>query len=235
VITSAFVSLVMDEVAAAYTRQQILDVTNNAQNEILGEALLLMRVRPDPFFLTIDSLYDYEASSFFRDSSDGTSSIADPGWDVRTVKEIYSYNNSVSIFDAQTLDPASEKPNQVQYTQTKDRITARFDCIDSIAPNSADCRIKWYATNNPGTTTGVWRGEVYLWPTQLTSEAIPLSVPADFQDTLLFMEVMKRLERREYGENNFAFQQAEFYRKKFRRKYNAQASSDLRVAWPRDV
>lgn len=223
----------MDEVAAAYTRTQILDVTNNAQNEILGEALLLTRVRPDPFMTTADETWGYQASSCFHDSSGGFS--AAPVGDVRTVKEIYSYNNSVSIFDAQTLDPASEKPNQVEYTQTKDRVTARFDCIDSIEPASFDCNIKLYVTNNPGATTTVWRGEVYLWPTQLTSESIPLSIPADFQDTLLFMEVMKRLERREYGENNFAFQQSEYYRKKFRRKYNAQASSDLRVAWPRDV
>lgn len=230
--TAAFVSLVMDEVAASYTRQQILDVTNNAQNEILGEALLLMRVRPDPFMTTADATYSYVASSYFHDSSAGTSGSL--VGDVRTVKEIYSYNNSVSIFDAQTLDPASDKPNQVEYTQTKDRVTMRFDCIDSIAPSGADCTVKLYVTNNPSTTTTVWRGEVYLWPTQLTSEAVALSIPADFQDTLLFMEVLKRLERREYGENNFAFQQAEYYRKRFRRKYNAQASSDLRVAWPRD-
>jgi hypothetical protein len=151
------------------------------------------------------------------------------------VKEIYSFNNSVSIFDAQTLDPASEKPNQVEFTQTKDRVTMRFECIDSIAPSASDCTVKLYSTNNPGATTTVWRATAYLWPNQLTSENIALSVPADFQDTLLFMEVIKRLERREYGENNFSFQQSEYYRKKFRRKYNAQATSDLRVAWPREV
>jgi hypothetical protein len=43
------------------------------------------------------------------------------------------------------------------------------------------------------------------------------------------------LERREYGENTFTLQQAEYYRKKFRRKYNAQATSDLRIAPPRVV
>lgn len=231
--TAQFVSLVLDEVAAAYTRQQVLDVTNNAQNEILGENLVLMRVRPDPFMTTAAATYAYTASTAFHDSSAGTSGAL--SGDVRSVVKIYSYNNSVSIFDTQTLDPASEKPNQVEYTQTKDLVTARFDCEDSLGPVLSDCTVNLYSTNDPGATTTVWRGVVYLWPTQLTSESIPLGVPADFQDTLLFMEVMKRLERREYGENNFAFQQAEYYRKKFRRKYNAQATSDLRFAWPRDV
>lgn len=231
--TAQFITLVLNEVAAAYTRQQILDVTNNAQNEILGETLELMRVRPDPFLTTADATYSYVAATSFHDSSANTSG-ATVG-DIRTVKDIYSYNNSVSIFDNQTLDPASEKPNQVEFTQTKERVTMRFDCIDSISPSASDCTVKIYATNNPGVTTTTWRGTTYLWPTQLTAETISLSIPADFQDTLLFMEVLKRLERREYGENTFSFQQAEYYRKKFRRKYNTQVNSDLRVAWPRDV
>ncbi len=231
--TSQFISLVLDEVGAAYTRAQALDVTNNAQNEILGENLVLTKVRPDPFLSTTDSTYSYAATTVFHDSSAGTSGSL--VGDVRTVTNVYSYNNSVSIFDYQTLDPASEKPNQVEMTQTKDLVTMRVDTIDSIAPNSSDCTIKIYSTNNAGTTTTVWRGVVYLWPNQLTSESIALSIPADFQDTLLFFEVLKRLERREYGENNFSFQQAEYYRKKFRRKYNSQATTDLRVAAPRVV
>ncbi len=231
--TSQFVSLILDEVGSAWTRAQILDITNNAQNEVLGEDLMLTRVRPDPFFATTDATYSYTAATSLYDSSAGTQGSL--VGDIRTVKELYSYNNSVSIFDYQTLDPASEKPNQVEFTQTKDRVTMRVDTVDSLGPTLSDCTVKIYATNNPGTTTTTWRGVAYKWPAQLTSESIALSVPADFQDTLLFFEVMKRLERREYGENAFTFQQAEYYRKKFRRKYNAQASSDLRVAPPRVV
>lgn len=231
--TSEFVSLLIDELGAAYTRAQVLAVANNAQNEILGENLVLMKVRPDPFMTTLDATYSYVATDVFHDFSANTSGSL--VGDVRTVTEIYSYNNSVSIFDYQTLDPASEKPNQVEFTQTKDRVTLRMDCVDSVGPNSSDCTIKVYPTNNPGATTTTWHGVVYLWPDQLLSEAIPISVPADFQDTLLFFEVLKRLERREYGANNDSFQQAEFYRKKFRRKYNAQATSDLKICPPRVV
>jgi hypothetical protein len=227
------VTLILDEVGAAWTRAQVLDVTNNAQNEILGEDLMLTRIRPDPFLATADATYSYVAATSLYDSSANTQGSL--CGDVRTVKEIYSYNNSVSIFDYQTLDPSSEKPNQVEYTQTKDRVTMRVDVVDSLGPSLSDCTIKAYSTNNPGVTTTVWRAVAYKWPTQLTAESIALSVPADFQDTLLFFEVLKRLERREYGENAFTFQQAEYYRKKFRRKYNAQATSDLRVAPPRVV
>lgn len=231
--TSQFVSLVLDEAGAAWTRAQILDIVNNAQNEVLGEDLMLTRVRPDPFLATTDATYSYSAAAALYDSSAGTQGSL--CGDIRTVKEVYSFNSSVSIFDYQTIDPSSEKPNQVETTQTKDRVTMRCDVIDSIGPSLSDCTVKLYSSNNPGTTTTVWRAVAYKWPAQLTSESIALSVPADFQDTMLFFEVMKRLERREYGENAFTFQQAEYYRKKFRRKYNAQASSDLRVAPPRVV
>ncbi len=235
--TAQFVTMVLDEVAASYTRQQVLDVVNDCQNQILGENCGLMRIKPDPFMTTTAGLYEYTAGSNFHLSDAGTSGAALSTNSIvpRTVTEIYSYNNSVSIFDTSTLDPASEKPNQVEYTQTKDRVTARFDCEDSIDPVSSYCYVKWYSANDPGDTTTTWRGVVYKWPTQLTSEAIALSIPADFQRTLLFYEVLKVLERREYGQNTFTYQEAEVYRKKFRRKYNAQATSDLRVAWPRDV
>jgi hypothetical protein len=228
VTTSQFVSLILDEVGSSWTRAQVLDITNNAQNEILGENLRLTRVRPDPFFATTDGTYTYTAASSLYDSSANTQGSL--VGDVRTVTELYSYSNSVSIFDNQTLDPASEKPNQFEFTQTKDRVTMRLDCIDSLGPTLSDCTLKIYVTNNPGTTTTTWRAVAYKWPTQLTSENVALSVPADFQDTLLFFEVLKRLERREYGENAFTFQQAEYYRKRFRRKYNAQSDSDLRIA-----
>jgi hypothetical protein len=71
VTTAQFISLILDEVAASYTRAQVLDVTNNAQNEILGENLMLMRVRPDPFMTTVDATYSYVAASSFHDSSAG--------------------------------------------------------------------------------------------------------------------------------------------------------------------
>lgn len=227
-LTSAFVTMVADEVGAAWTRAQILDVMNDCQNEILGEDCGLMRVRPDPFLTTADATYSYVASTSLFDSSANTKGAA--VGDVRTVRKVYSYNNSVSIFDNQTLDPASEKPNQVEFTQTKDLVTMRMDVIDSLGPNLADCTIKLYATNNPGVTTISWRAECYLWPNQLTSESIALSIPADFQRSLLLFDVLKILERREYGRSDAAMQTYEMYRKKFRRRYNAQINSDLRVA-----
>ena len=227
-LTAAFVTMVSDEIGAAWTRTQILDVMNDCQNEILGEDCGLMRVRPDPFLTTADATFSYGASASLFDSSANTKGAA--VGDVRTVRKIYSYNNSVSIFDAQTLDPASEKPNQVEFTQTKDLVTMRMDVIDSLGPTLADCTLKLYATNNPGATTVSWRAECYLWPNQLTAESVALSIPADFQRSLLLFDVLKILERREYGRSDAAMQTYEMYRKKFRRRYNAQISSDLRVA-----
>ena len=219
--------MVLDEVAGAYTRTQVLDVVNDCQNQLLGEDNGLMRVRPDPFLATTDATYSYAASTYLYDSTTGAQGSL--SGDIRTVREVYSFNNSVSIFDNSTIDPASDKPNQLELTPTKDRVTMRVEVIDSIAPSSSDCTIKIFHGNNPGTTTTTWKCLAYKWPAQLTSEAIALSIPADFQRTLLWLEVLKVLERREYGRNDMAFQQGEFYRKQFRKKYNAQTTLTFTV------
>lgn len=230
--TTEFVSLVRNEVGTAVTRQRILEITNRAQNEILSENNKQMRVMPDPFMATSDDTYSYVASSSLYDSSDGTQ--GDLIGDIRTVDEIYSFSNSVSIFDTQTLDPSSDKPNQIEYTPTKDRVTARVDVIQSIKPNNSDCVIKWWEGNNPGDTTVTWRAIAYKWPTQLTSENIALSLDHAFHDTLLFYAVLRRLERREYRRNEEAFGKYEFWLKRWRNRINRVATQDLNICYPRD-
>ena len=58
-----FINLVKAEVGTALTEQRIIENTNWAQNEILGENCDLMRVKPDPFMTTEDGVYSYAAST----------------------------------------------------------------------------------------------------------------------------------------------------------------------------
>jgi len=230
--TNEFISLVRNEVGTAVTRQRILELTNRAQNEILSENNEQMRVMPDPFFATADATYSYVASSYIYDSSDGTQGSL--VGDIRDVSSIYSFSSSANIFDQQTLDPSSEKPNQVELTPTKDRVTARVDVIKSTKPDNSDCVVKWWEGNNPGDTTITWRAKAYKWPDQLVSENIDLTLTHEFHDTLLFYAVLRRLERREYRRNEEAFSKFEFWYKRWRNRVNRTATQDLKICFPGD-
>lgn len=230
--TKEFVSLVRDEVGTAVTRQRILEMTDRAQLEILGELTDATRVKPDPWIATTDGTYSYAASSVLYDASDGTQ--GDLIGDIRTIKKIYSFDNSVSIFDQQTLDPASDRPNQVLMRPTTDEVSSVITVVPSTKPNSSDCTVKWWEGNNPGTTTVVWRCEAYKWPALLTSQKIDLTVPWDFHDTLLFYAVLRRVKRSAYGRTLDAFDKYQHFLKKFRDRYNRNTSMDIKVANLRD-
>ena len=232
--TNEFVSMMLEEVAAGWTRTRILEFTNRVQNEILGEDCELMRVKPDPFLLTVDSIYTYVASSRLYDSTTGAQGAL--AGDVRTVREVYSYSNDLTIFGTQTIDPESAKPNLTERTVGREKTIARVTCIDSIEPNSSDCVLKWWEANNPGATTITWRARAFKWPTQLTAETVALSIPADFQHTLLYYGVLRFVERREYGRGDYPFAAYEKELKKFRTRYNLAINQDMRgICVPRVV
>lgn len=230
--TNEFVTFVRDHVGTQFTRVKILEATNRAQNEILSEDISYMRVKPDPFVTTSDGVYEYTATDVLFASADGTKGSA--VGDVRAVREIYSFDASVSIFDLQTLDPASDKPNQFETLPTTDRVKARAEGEDSLAANSSDCKFFWWEGNNPGATTVTWRARAYLWPNQLTGEGIALSIPIGFQRTLLYDAVLKELEQREYGEANYSTSEYERFLKRFRDRANRMMNSIVQVATPRN-
>ena len=115
---------------------RIREILNRVQNEVLGETTQLMRVKPDPFFATTDETYSYAASSSIYVSDDGTQGSL--VGDIRTVKDIYSWDSSVNIFDHQTLDYTSPTPNQIRPFPTRDRVSQRIDVQPSINPNSSE-------------------------------------------------------------------------------------------------
>ena len=213
-LTSALVTRVLEECGAGWTRARALELINQAQNELLAPNNQLMRVKPDPYFVTADGTYSYNAYT-------ATGSVSD----VRTIADIYKLTARDSITAISPLITDSTRPERKE--KTRDGVTthATFESVDSIrsynddAGGSYDCTIKWWTENNPGTTTTTWRAVVYKWPTQLTAESVALSVPADFQDNLLLWSVLKRTERREYGRNEFSDEMYEKRLKKFNARY----------------
>jgi hypothetical protein len=230
--TTEFINIIRKEIGTELTREQIREVTNRAQNEILGRECQLMRVRPDPFFKTVNATYSYAASSYVYKSDTGAQGSL--VGDIRTIKEIYSFTADSETLSTSTVDTSSYKPNQYQSLPSVDKIVARIDVIQSIKPGAADCTVKWWEGNNPGATTIDWRCIAYTWPTQITSESVSLSMPEDFLDTLLFHAVMKRIRRQEYGTEGENFQTYEHYYKEFRSRYSHAPTQTLLITYPRD-
>lgn len=231
-LTNELITLIVDEAGTQWSRVRAREALNRAQNEILSNDNPLMRIKPDPFFATTDGVYSYAASSVLYDSSDGTQGSTQ--YDVRSVRKVYTYRSDVTIFDQRTLDPASSKPNQVTELPTTELIESRIEVLESLAPSSSDCVVKWWEGNNPGDTTVVWRAEAYKWPTQLTSESIALSIPAVWHDNLLLYAVLKRLERREFGENQYMTSEYERLMRRFKAQTNRMPRQDLQKCYPRE-
>lgn len=215
--TAELISLLAEEVGSAWSRTRLLQALNRAQNELLGTGNQLMRVKPDPFFATTDAVYTYAASSYLYDASTGAQGSL--VGDIRAVREIYIDTTNMSTLDELALDTNFTRVVQAEVLPKENKVHLRFDATDSIAANSSDCTIKWPALYNPGTTTITWRAKAYKWPTQLTAESVALSMPEEFQPSLLFYHVLKHIERREFGRNSDALALYRDELSRFRLKY----------------
>jgi hypothetical protein len=201
-----------------------MQATNRAQNELLGMDCQLTRVKPDPFFATTSGTYSYAASSTLYVSTTGAQGSL--VGDIRAVRELYIDTTNMSSLDELALDTNFTRVTEVETRPTENRVKVRFDATDSLGAGLADCTIKWPAMYNPGTTTIAWRAVAYTWPTQITSEAIALSVPEDFQHSLLFLHVLKHIERREFGRNDDAEIMYQRALSRFRLKYSKMPAFD---------
>lgn len=216
-ITSQYISWLMKRIGGnKFSRTDLLDAVNQAQNEILGRDIALMRIKPDPYFRTTAGTYSYAASTQIRDSIDGTTT-----YDVRNVSRIYTFNiRSSPIFEYGGINRTSHRPEVMVNPMASDETVIPSDCVQSIAPSSTDCLVKLWRENDPGTQTTVYLAEAYKWPTQLTTEAVALSIPEQFQRGLLKYAVLKELEYTEYGS---ADNPEELYKKELA-KFDAWAS-----------
>lgn len=222
--TAELITLLAEEVGSAWSRARLMQAINRAQNELLGMDCQLTRVKPDPFFATTTGIYTYAASSYLYVATTGAQGAL--VGDIRAVREIYIDTTNMSSLDELALDTAFTRVTEVESRPTENKIKVRFDGTDSLGANLTDCNIKWPAIYNPGTTTISWRAVAYAWPTPLTAETIALSVPEDFQHSLLFLHVLKHIERREFGRNDDAEIMYQRALSRFRLKYSKMSSFD---------
>jgi hypothetical protein len=179
----------------SFSRTELLDAVNQAQNEILGRDIKYMRLNPDAYIHTIAGTFAYTASSAIYSGVDNTTQ-----YDIRDVKRVYTYDvRNSQVFAYGRWNRISHRPDTAENVYASDEIEISADFVPSIAPNSSDCKVNFWTENDPGTGTTLLRVIAYRWPTQLLSEQIALSIPDQYQRGLLKYAILKDLEYTEYG------------------------------------
>lgn len=223
-LQAALITLIQEEVGSAWSRDRIRESLNRAQNELLGGDCQLMRVKPDPFFATLAATYSYTPATCLYDATTGAQGSL--VGDVRAVRAIYIDSSDMDTIDQLSLDTGFRRVVEGDFRPRETRAQITFDETDSVGAGLSDCSVKWPALYDPGATTIIWRAEAYLWPAQLLSEGFPLSIPEDFQESLLLQHVLKSIQRREYGKGTDAVADYKEARSKFNVKYSKMKSQD---------
>lgn len=139
-------------------RPELLSLVNDAQNELFGVNMSISRTKPDPNLVTIDQQFSYTLA---------------PG--IRTVRMAYT-----KVDDNVDYGGTPETRNNLHDEGKDDAGNNIFRYAITIknAINSLDTvRVIFPDERNPGDTTIDIFLEQYIWPEQLTSELIPLSIP----------------------------------------------------------
>ncbi len=223
-LTAALITLIQEEVGAAWSRDRIREAVNRAQNELLGSDCQLMRVKPDPFFATLAATYTYTPATCLYDATTGVQGSL--VGDVRAVRAIYIDSTNMDAIDEMALSTGFRRVVLGDYRPRETRVQIQFDETDSLGAGLSDCVVKWPALYNPGATTIIWKAEAYLWPNQLVSENIALGIPEDYQERLLLQHTLKSIQRREYGKGTDAAAEYNQARSEFRLKYSKMKSQD---------
>jgi len=188
--TSQFITYLARLSNNTLTRQELLELTNNCQNEIMVNCNALNRVIPDYNLVTTSGTYEYELNN---------TNIPSLGSSIKVMSCARVY-----VKDLNLLDYNGENRLLNQYVDSgrnQDGInTYNISCsiVDAISPDT-NAKVIFSPDNNPNTTTDKYFVELYKWVDQLDSENIQLSIPTAFQTGVLRSRIMMELELEEYG------------------------------------
>ena len=177
--TSELIDYILDFTGNTVSRDKLLRWLNIAQNELLSLNSKASRVLPDGYIATIAGQQVYQMPA-------GTRSVAllyarrD-----QTFPNIY-YGQLKGTFGY--LDDGTEI-YEIPFTTN-----------ESNNPFAQDVSITIPETFDPGNTTTVFKVERYVWPSQLLSEQIPITIPESQQTKALMYRVLSLMEEMEYGQ-----------------------------------
>lgn len=198
------------------SRSELLDYINIAQNEIFSIDTHFNRTKPDPYLATTDGVYVYELAN-----------------NVRRVSRVYSLNSN--NYNGYNTYLGYKQPQARNYSSSPE-VDVPVDSTEALDPDGTSVvKIIFPSQNNPNTTTETFLLEQYEWPTQLTSEIIPLSIPDKYKTTLLYYKVLRLLEEEGYGNSIYNEQKESEYESKWLKFANRSAKSTSSRTLPRDV
>jgi len=181
--TSKLVSKIAKACNNYYSNSEILELMNDAQNELLAIDCDLMRVSPDPFLVTSDSTYQYDMSA-----------------GIRSIKSVYIRNPDINSYGGQSNVMNTTLMNE------RDKMGNYISRIPIYTDEATDpdelAKIHFDTDFNPTDTTIEYRLEAYLWPEQLTSTAIPMTIPTKHQTGAFMDRVMEVIDLARYGASN---------------------------------
>lgn len=229
--TSSFIDTVFRQTGGAGTRAVLLSVTNQIQNFILGRDCPFMRVKPDPYFVTQDNVFNYVASNTLFDASDTT--VGALVGDVRSVRRVYRIDTVVNTpnwffpdgyYPFITVNPGEDPFFGDRGTE----MIVKIACVLSRNPMSSDCLVKWPTMYPPAFSSQPTRfkSEAYLWPTQLLSENIPLTMPDEFCLSLLLNGVMEFMEQEAFGKSDWPSKRMQDQLIEFDSRYDIETRQD---------
>lgn len=196
---SAFIQELINVVGSQLTVARAIAIVNQEQNRIAQEAPALFRVRPDPFLATTVSTFLYTAStSVYLDSNGAQGALAGDVYDLGlpysgfTTNYRVRYNGFGNNSRYAPIFKDSGVGTELQY---------QGDVARSNRPLATDCKFRFWWENSITTTTNVYRIPTYLWPTQVTSASTSLflSLPDEYQSTLLLWRCLVYLGIQQYG------------------------------------
>jgi len=220
--TSQFIDLLVKLANSSLTRTQLLAITNIAQNEILDHDSPLTRLRPDPVLPTTDGTYAYtlDAATIAAISTDGRLA--------RRARKVYVRGDNLNNYNYSNNPPMYRTDGGVNAVGMAmyDAHASLQESPEPINSSAYFPTVRFDEDDNPGTTTDVFSLELYMWPLQLTSESVQITIPAAHQGRVLQSRVMMTIEQAEYGRSDYWEERYWKYLKEFNSSMDRNLTSD---------
>ena len=221
--TSQYITWLLDRTGNTVSRTDMLFLVNLAQNEIASEDCYFFRTKPDPYLSTTDETYTYTLAA-----------------SVRRVARVYALstnsNFNISYLSYNGFNVGTDyKSPKFNDRFASPEVEIPVDTVESVTADSGDAQVIFPAENNPGTTTSVYLMEQYVWPTQLSSESISISIPEGHQTKILYYKILRLLEEQEYGNASYSAEKEERAMKEWLRYSNKGARTIPNQTLPRDL